>query len=238
MTAPDVAATLHLDAREGPPELLFIYLHGVGGVPLDMAAAAERIARAYPKAVHLLPEGFAPFDGGGAGRQWFSAAGVDEANRPGRIAAVLPALVAFVQAAQRHYGLPASRTALVGFSQGALMSLELAKAHPEVAGRVLAFGGRFATLPERPPPGVVLHLLHGKEDAVIPARHTVDAATTLVSLGGDVTADVVPGIGHSLHPALVERAVEHLQTFLARRVWEEALAEAPLMPPVTGKTLQ
>jgi phospholipase/carboxylesterase len=50
-----------------------------------------------------------------------------------------------------------------------------------------------------------------------------------VALGADVTADVVPGIGHAPHLALVERALGHLQTFLPRRVWAEALASVPLV---------
>jgi phospholipase/carboxylesterase len=51
----------------------------------------------------------------------------------------------------------------------------------------------------------------------------------LVALGGDVTADIVPGIGHEPHPELIDRALGHLQTFLPRRVWAEAMAEAPLV---------
>ena len=32
-----------------------------------------------------MPDGFHPWDGGGGGRQWFSLAGVTEANRPARV---------------------------------------------------------------------------------------------------------------------------------------------------------
>ena len=97
-----------------------------------------------------------------------------------------------------------------------------------LVGRVVAIAGRYARLPDAPPDAVI-HLVHGKEDAVVPARHSVEAATRLVALGGDVTADIVPGITHTPHPELVDRALGHLQTFLPRRVWAEAIAEAPLM---------
>lgn len=225
----DLERTLHLLPREGAPTLLFIHLHGVGASALAMTPIAERLARAYPQSVQLMPDAFDAFDQAPEGRQWFSVRGVDEANRPGRVATVMPKLVAFIWEAQHHFGLAPATTALVGFSQGAILALEAAMLEPPLIGRVIAFGGRFATLPAVAPTPVV-HLLHGKDDAVVPFRHAVAAATTLVAHGGDVTADIVPGIGHEPHPDLLERAVEHLQSYLPRRVWAEALAEAPIWP--------
>ena len=87
----------------------------------------------------------------------------------------------------------------------------------------MAIGGRYATLPSAAPKAVI-HMVHGKDDATVPARHAVEAATRLLALGADVTADVVPGIAHAPHALLVERALGHLQTFLPRRIWAEALA--------------
>jgi phospholipase/carboxylesterase len=119
-------------------------------------------------------------------------------------------------------------TALVGFSQGGMLALAAAQAHSGLVGRVVAIAARYATLPDAAPDAVI-HLVHGKEDEVFPARHSFDAARRLVALGGDVTADIVPGIGHEPHPELIDRALGHLQTFLPRRVWAEAMAEAPLV---------
>ena len=56
---------------------LFILLHRVGGTPDSLLPLAEAVRAAFPAAV-LIPEGFEPFDGGGAGRQWFSVRGVTE----------------------------------------------------------------------------------------------------------------------------------------------------------------
>jgi hypothetical protein len=39
-------------------------------------------------------------------------------------------------------------------------------------------------------------LMRGKEDQVMPCRHTVEAAPRLCDLDGGVTADVVPFPGH------------------------------------------
>jgi phospholipase/carboxylesterase len=224
----DVDATLHMLPREGAASPLFIYLHGVGASALAMTQVADRFAQIYPQAAHLIPEGFEPSDIAADGRQWFSVREITEANRPARVAAVLPRLVDFVRDAQAHFGVTPVATALVGFSQGGILALEAAQAHARLVGRVVAIGARYAVTPEAAPDAVI-HLVHGKEDAVVPARHSLDAATRLVALGADVTADIVPGIGHAPHPELVERALGHLKTFLPRRVWAEAMAEAPLI---------
>lgn len=220
--------TLHLLPREGAASPLYIYLHEAGASALAMTPIADRLAQAYPQGAHLIPDGFEPSDLAPEGRQWFGVRDLDDATRVARIAAALPALVAFIRDAQAHFGVTPLATALVGFSQGGILALEAAQAHDGLVGRVVAIASRYATLPDRAPEAVI-HLVNGKEDAVVSARHAIDAATRLVALGGDVTADIVPGIGHEAHPELVERALGHLQTFLPRRVWAQALAEAPLM---------
>jgi len=221
-------ATLHLLPRKGAATPLYIYLHGASSTPLAMTPVVERFVGAYPQAAHLIPEGFEIGEAEPQTRQWFSTIGINEVNRPGRIERALSPLSAFVREAQAHFGVTPEATALVGFSQGGILALGAAHACPGLVGRVVIIAGRYAALPESAP-GAVVHLVHGKEDTVVPARHSVEAATRLVALGGDVTADIVPGIGHEPHAELVDRALGHLKSFLPRRIWEAALAEAPLM---------
>jgi phospholipase/carboxylesterase len=218
--------------EHGPPELLYLLLHGVGATAEHMAPLAQRLALAYPQAAVLCLNGPDAFDAvidGTSARQWFSVRRVDEANRPARVAAALPGLIATVHALQTRFALGWERTALAGFSQGAVMALEAVQAEPRLAGRVLAFAGRHASLPTHRPADVTVHLLHGMADAVIPHQASVESAQRLMALGGDVTADVLPGIGHELHPALIERAIEQLQTFLPKKVWRAAMGEAPVL---------
>lgn len=227
---------LHLPA-EGAPTLLFVLLHGVGARASDLAPLARRLAAEYPQAVVVGLDGPLPFDAAPpshCGRQWFSIVGVNEDNRPARVAAAMPGFVATVRSLQERFGVSWPCTALVGFSQGSIMALEAVQAEPALAGRVIAFSGRHARAPEHAPADTTLHLLHGLDDRVIPPGPVVDAAQRLVALGGDVTADVLPGIGHELHPTLLERAIEHLRTFLPKRAWREAMGEAPVMSRVAS----
>lgn len=94
---------------------------------------AEQIFRG----IELLPDGTFPFDGGGTfdsggnRRQWFSVSGVTEENRASRLAGAMPALHALVRHAQDRFKILQPDTALVGFSQGAIMALEYSEAGAE-----------------------------------------------------------------------------------------------------------
>lgn len=202
---------------------LFILLHGVGGTPDNLRQLAEALRTAFPTAAVLAPEGFEPFDGGGAGRQWFSVRGVTEDNRAERVANAMPPLEAYVREAQARFSLLQSDTALAGFSQGAIMALELVQAHDGMAGRVIAFSGRYAQLPKAAPQYTTLHLLHGADDPVMSVAHIQAAQTRLEELHGDSTIDIASHVGHELHPALIQRAIVRLQTCVPLRSWEAAL---------------
>lgn len=224
-------------ADDAPPELLFLLFHGVGAGPRDMAPLAARLLAEYPQAICAGVAAPDPFDGvpgATGGTQWFSIRGITEALRPARVAEALPGFVQTVRALQRHYGVGWAHTALAGFSQGAIMALEAVQAEPRLAGRVLAFSGRHASLPAHAPADTSVHLLHGLADTVVSAQAAVEGARRLVALGGDVTCDALPGIGHELHPQLVERAVEQLRGFLPKRMWREAMGEAPITSRVAS----
>jgi phospholipase/carboxylesterase len=222
---------------QGAPDLLFLLLHGVGASAAHMAPLAQALAAEYPQAAVLCIDAPDPFDGvpgGGAGFQWFSVVGITESNRPDRVAATLPRFVAQVRALQTRFGIDWPRTALVGFSQGAIVSLEAVQAEPQLAGRVLAFSGRHASPPMHAPADTTVHIFHGLDDRVLPHASVVDSAERLLALGGDVTADVLPGIGHELHPQLMAQALTQLRTFLPKKLWREVLAEAPVLPRVAS----
>jgi phospholipase/carboxylesterase len=209
-----------------PAKQLFILLHGVGATSSDLLPLAHQIQNTFSDAALLLPDGFFPFDGGGNGRQWFSIRGVTEENRPARVAEALPALRALVRNAQDRFNVLPSDTALAGFSQGAIMALEFSSLHDGEVGRVLAFSGRYAQLPDQAPEFTTLHLVHGEDDHVIPVSHANTAYERLSGLQGDVTLDIASSVGHEIHASLVARAIHRLQTCVPLRSWKRALGSA------------
>jgi phospholipase/carboxylesterase len=232
----NTSALAHLP-EQGTPELLYLLFHGVGAHAEHMAPLARRLAAEYPQAAVLClnaPDAFDAVAGETDGRQWFSVRLLDDANRIERIEAAMPGFIATIRGLQARFQMPWERTALAGFSQGAVMALEAVQAEPMLAGRVLAFSGRHGTAPTHVPTDTTVHLFHGMADTVIPAAAAVDSAQTLVALGADVTADVLPGIAHELHPLLMDRAIEQLRTFVPKKVWREAMSEAPVVSRVAS----
>lgn len=214
--------------QDGPPDLLFVLLHGAGADGEQMRPLAQALHLQYPRAALVLPDGLEPYDaipGGGAGFQWYSEQG-DDAARAARLSDALPSVVAMVRGWAERLDVAWERVALGGFSQGAILVLEALQQEDQLAGRVLAFGGAYAYWPQHAPKDVSIHLLHGKDDGELPYGPLLNAARELMSLGADITADVLPHVGHELHPALIERAMEQLRTFIPARLWREAVLAA------------
>ncbi|MRD46644.1 esterase [Caenimonas koreensis DSM 17982] len=189
---------------------LVLLFHGVGATASDLAPLGGLIAKAMPHAMVVSVE--APFASDiGAGRQWFSVRGVTEENRPGRIAQVMPAFQQAVLHWQGEAGVSAEATTLVGFSQGAIMSLESTQCEPVLARRVVSLAGRFAAEVMRPRDATVFHMIHGDSDAVVPAENSKRGAAQLKQLGAQVTLDIVPSLGHGIDMRVVELVTGYLK---------------------------
>jgi phospholipase/carboxylesterase len=209
-----------------PAAQLILLFHGVGSDAVSLRPLGERLAAEFPQAMVVAVAACQRSDSS-TGFQWYSVSGVTEENHLGRVAEALPAFQACVAHWQQVAGVGAAATALVGFSQGAIMALESSKSNPTIASRVFALSGRFATLPEAAPTETTIHFLHGKVDEVIPYNHAVSAAHHLRDLGADITAEVLPFIGHEIHPDIIELVITKLSTHVPKRLWAEALKADP-----------
>ncbi len=196
---------------QSPPDAarLFLLFHGVGATAQDLASVGTRLAQAFPDAA-VVSVAAPDRSDLGAGLQWFSVLGVTEENRPPRVAATLPRFLATVQHWQQRTGVAAGATTLIGFSQGAIMSLAAAHAPQPPAARVVSLSGRYPELPQQAPAGVSLHFIHGDADPVIPVTHAHRAARELEALGASVTLDVVPGLGHGIDAQAANLLVRRL----------------------------
>ena len=229
--------TLEWLPDEGRAEQLLLLLHGWGGSGADMAPLALALRAAFPQAAVLAPD--APHahtraDGspGDAGsRQWYDVAGLTPQNWPVRVDAALPGLLAWAHSQQQRLGVESAATALGGFSQGAVLALALALTlqHDGFVGRVLAFGGCLTRVPEAAPQRTTLHFFHGADDEVIAAEGARQALGHLAELQGDATLDIAQGVGHVLHPKLINCALQRLQTHIPARTWRAALGAAPTL---------
>ncbi|MDY1035969.1 esterase [Lelliottia sp. CFBP8978] len=211
-----------VQSPDQPAQQLLLLFHGVGDNPVNMGEIGSWFAPMFPDALIVSVGGVEPC--GPNGRQWFSVQGVTEENRQARVDAIMPTFIETVRYWQKQSGVGANATALIGFSQGAIMSLESVKAQPGLASRVIAFNGRFATLPQSATTLTTVHLIHGGEDRVIELAHAVAAQEALMREGGDVTLDIVEQLGHAIDDRSIQLALDHLRFTVPKHYFDEALS--------------
>ena len=198
---------------------LFVFLHGCGATAQSMIPIAFRFQARFPSAALVVPSGVDPDARGGAAQDWYPTRGLNCDNHRQRVAAVLPDVDDLVRREQTNFGVPSTRTVLIGFSQGGTVALEAVKAFPYLAGAVVAYSARFAQLPKT---GTRMdsriHLVHGGYDSVVSRVYAERAARALAGLHVPVTLDIIEDLGHPLtHEAICRGSLRLLQGIYERR---------------------
>lgn len=210
-----------VQSPDKPAQQLLLLFHGVGDNPVSMGQIGSWFAPLFPDALIVSIGGV---EASGAGRQWFSVENVSEENRQQRVDAVMPTFIETVRYWQQQSGVRPEATALIGFSQGAIMALESSKASPGLASRVVAFNGRYATLPVSATTATTVHLIHGGEDRVIELSWAVAAHDALLAAGGDATLDIVDDLPHAIDDRSMQLALDHLRYTVPKHYFDEALS--------------
>jgi len=211
-----------VQSPSAPAKQLLLLFHGVGDNPVAMGQIGSWFAPLFPESLIVSIGGVEPC--GPTGRQWFSVQGVTEENRQDRIDAIMPTFIETVRYWQKESGVGPQATALIGFSQGSIMALESTKAAPGLASRIIAFNGRFATLPTKASTVTTVHLIHGGEDRVIDLAYAVSAQEALIQAGGDVTLDIIDELGHAIDDRSMQFALDHLRFTVPKHYFDEALS--------------
>jgi phospholipase/carboxylesterase len=197
---------------------LVILLHGLGADGNDLIGLAPYWARLLPEAEFLSPDAPFPCDMAPHGYQWFSSQDRSPEAVLGGVRAAAPILDAFIDEALEERGLDSSELALVGFSQGTMMSLFVGFRRVEPVAGVVGFSGRLlapellaSELRSRPP----ILLVHGTEDPLVPYSSLEAAETTLKAAGVPVETVTLVGIGHSIDDLGLRRGGQFLKNVLS-----------------------
>ena len=204
----------------GPARQLVVLVHGYGADGHDLIDIGRAWQQLLPQAAFVSPHAPEPCGQAPMSRQWFALTVRDLHERWAGVNGAAPALEDFIEAELNRRSLPAGALAIVGFSQGAMMSLHvgLRRATPPAA--IVGYSGmlihpaehleNYATEIRGKPPVL---LVHGDADDVIPAQSLFQAAEALAELGIPVEWHLSQGIGHGIDP----EGLRHGGEFLARR---------------------
>ncbi|NLP32578.1 MAG: hypothetical protein GX353_05430 [Oligella ureolytica] len=150
---------------------------------------------------------------------------LSEVEQQAWLDAVQPAWMEFIQEQQKAWLIESAATALVGVGAVGSLVLELAKQSAPLAGRLIAFGSRFVSLPQEPISlDQTLHLFHAASDAQVDAKHSHIAQMAISNLEGDCTIDLIQGLDDSLDPSLITQMRVRLETCIPLRILKEVHA--------------
>jgi phospholipase/carboxylesterase len=203
----------------GKPSRLVILLHGLGADGNDLIGLAPYWARLLPTAEFLSPNAPFPCDMAPYGYQWYSSQDRTPGAALAGVRAAAPILDAFIDDALAKRGLDDGDLALVGFSQGTVMSLYVGFRRNRPIAGIVGFSGRLLApelvaneLRSRPP----TLLVHGTDDPLVPYTALAEAETAL--RGADVRVETVTsvGIGHSIDEEGLRRGGIFLNDVLNR----------------------
>ena len=206
-------------AAGGPPQSLVILLHGYGSNGEDLISLAPYWRELLPHTAFLSPNAPEPCPGAPGGYQWWGLTSVDSRSRAEGVARAAPVVDTFIDAELARAGLTEARLALVGFSQGTMMALQVGpRRRPALAG-IVGYSGMLAdaaALGDRAITHPPVLLVHGDADPMIPiaAFHQTEAALT--GHGFEVESHISRGVGHSIDMAGLELGGRFLARVLGR----------------------
>jgi phospholipase/carboxylesterase len=172
-----------------------LFTHGRDQGPETMLELVDRLA--LDGLHYLLPVA--------AGRSWYPGRFMEptESNEP-MLTYALDAFGALVERLESE-GWPPERLALVGFSQGACLTLEYVARHPRRYGAVAGLTGSLLGPPgelTRPPAGALagtpLLITTAEEDEWIPVERTRESAAVLEAAGAEVDLRIMPPGEHGV----------------------------------------
>jgi len=168
-----------------------ILLHGRGATAEDIMTIASEVQQ--PGWAYLAPQA--------AGNTWYPNPFTAplESNEP-HLSAALETIARVVERVEAR--IPAQRMVLLGFSQGACLTLEWAARNARRYGGVVGLSGGLIG-PDGTPrdypgnfEGTPVFLGCSDIDPHIPMRRVVETGEVLKGMGADVTVRFYPGMGH------------------------------------------
>ena len=210
-----------LEPKSGKTKRLVVFLHGYGADGNDLIDIGRAWQPILPDTAFVSPH--APESCGQApvGRQWFGLTFRDPDERWVGVNKAAPMLNEFLDTELTRRQLPPDALALVGFSQGTMMSLHAGLRRPIAPKAIVGYSGMFI-MPNDGPPETVekeiasrppVLLIHGDSDELIPVQALFHASSSLQALDVPVEWHISQGVGHGID----QEGLRHGGEFLARR---------------------
>ena len=204
-------------AAGGKSSNLVVFLHGYGADGKDLIDLANPFAMAMPNASFISPDAPNPCAMSPSGREWFP---IDQI--PTGAIKASKSLLDLIQAEAQNLDLSFKEVILIGFSQGAMMSLQCLLINKYKFGGIIGYSGALKienldACYDQIINGKHIHsdtpvlLVHGEKDEVVPYQSLINSKNLLSQIGFDVQTLSRPELGHGIDPEGISAGMELLK---------------------------
>ena len=195
------------------PKQLVIFCHGYGADGNDLIGLSSYFQNILPNAIFMSPNAPQKCDLNPLGYQWFDFQSGDPALIWKGVLEAASILNSFIDEQLKKYNLSDNNLALIGFSQGTMMSLHVGLRREKPMKALIGFSGKLIgeellkdDLISKPP----IYLIHGEQDPMVPHQETLNAAEVLKEHGIEVQKHISPNTPHSIAEDGLKIAIDFL----------------------------
>ena len=207
----------HKPAAGGLSSHLVVFLHGYGADGKDLIDLANPFAMALPNATFISPDAPNPCAMSPQGREWFP---IEEI--PNGAIKASDNLLNLIKKEAEDLNLTFKDVVLIGFSQGAMMSMQCLLLNKFQLGAIIGYSGALRDENIKAASSLIIDgkhkfsdtpilLVHGEQDEVVPFQSLQKSKSLLDSVGFNVETLSRPKLGHGIDPEGISRGMEMLK---------------------------
>ena len=205
-------------AAGGNANKLVVFLHGYGADGKDLIDLANPFGMVLPNASFISPDAPHSCAMSPQGRQWFP---IEEIPK-GAIKASL-GLLNLIENEAEKLNLTFKDVILIGFSQGAMMSMQCLLINHEQLGAIIGYSGALRQENIEAANDLILNgkhkfsdtpilLVHGEQDEVVPFESLERSKNLLNKIGFNTQTLSRQNLGHGIDPEGISKGMEFLKS--------------------------
>jgi phospholipase/carboxylesterase len=193
---------------------LVIFLHGYGSNGENLLALAPEISKFFPEVKFIAPNATYDCDIGlPDSYQWFTLSQNDPVKMSIEIVESNNILDQFIVQQLEKHNLNKDDLILIGFSQGAMMSMYNSLKNKDKIAGILALSGKLI-LPNEVKSNQNICLVHGTDDNVVPYASLPEAEEKLTELGNNIDSHSLNDLGHAIDYRVVKIIINYIKKLL------------------------
>ena len=183
------------------PKQAVVLLHGYGGGGKDISTLAINWQRFLPNAIFLCPNAPETCSVSTQGYQWFDLTSEDDDVILEKSLVAEEKLSKFLDQVFDDLQLSPTNLALVGFSQGTMISIQTALKKKENVNCLIGYSGKIINkkhLSKNINSKPKIFLMHGEDDTIVPPIHLLESKDFLNKNGVKIKTNIFKNCEHKI----------------------------------------